>query len=390
MVSTSPPGPAPSVRATEETWGRVLATHYGLCRTRLLSEQQHFSRHFVVSGGSTGGFDGGGSAAGEGWGQRRYVLSRVRRLADHPPFPNQFVVLSALSAAGFAQVQRPCRTLTGADYVDRGTHYWCLRRYIDHDPHPDWSCPGMVARAARLLARVHMATAHPWPDRIGLARLEPENLAAFHWSATEYIDRLHLVLQGFDWGGWPAGLRDLLCRTADGLAGESAEVLGAARDIGLVGLCHQDYRPSNLLVRGGEIVAILDWDLARRDHQLYDMAVAALQFGRRQCVFPEVSLRLALQFVDAYLAARGRPRLRLQAPRIVPWMLRLAVLKRVLKGPRQSARDRLCLLRRIEGAELMLRQEPSVADALEPPAGALEPSVPDALGSTVAAARTPA
>lgn len=381
MVSTSPPGPTTSVRTTEETWGRVLATHYGLCHTRLLSEQQHFSLHYMVSGVS---------AADPCAGPRRYVLSRVRRLADHPPFPNQFVVVGTLSAAGFAQVHRPCRTLAGADYVDRGTHYWYLRRHIGHEPHPDWSCPQMVARAARLLARVHMTTAHPWPDRIGLARLDPDRLAAFHWSAVEYIERLDRTLRGFDWDGWPAGLRDLLRRTAEGLAGESAEVLGAARDLGLVGLCHQDYRPNNLLVRDGKIVAILDWDLARRDHQLYDMAVAALQFGRRQCLFPEASLRLALRFIDAYLAARGRPRLRLQAPRIVPWMLRLAVLKRVLKGPRQSARDRLCLLRRIEGAELLLRQEPSVADALEAPARALETSVPDAHGSAVAAARTPA
>lgn len=325
----------------DETWWRILATHYGLHRPRLLSERQHFSRHFVVAEGA-----------------RTYVLSEVRKLDRHPPFPDQFVAVSALAAEGFPQVHRPCRTLAGTYYVDRGTRYWFLRRYVEHEPEPDWSAPAMVDQAGRLLARLHRAGAHPWPDLVGLNRLDPERLDSFHWSATEYVDRLDRVLAGVDWTSWPAGLGERLRRTAREIAGEADGVLGRARELGLVGLCHQDYRPGNLLVRRGRIVAILDWDLARRDHQLYDMAVAALQFGRRQCLFPEVSLRLALRFIDVYLSTRGRPRLRVDEPALVPWMLRLAVLKRVFKGPRQSARDRMCLLRRIEGADLLLRSEP--------------------------------
>ena len=75
----------------------------------------------------------------------------------------------------------------------------------------------------------------------------------------------------------------------------------------MLSITHQDYRPANLRIWESKLATVWDFDMAVIDYSLYDVAFASLQFGGRECLFPEVSLDLAKQFVEAYIAATDKP-----------------------------------------------------------------------------------
>jgi len=113
------------------------------------------------------------------------------------------------------------------------------------------------------------------------------------------------------------------------LADAAPAVLDEVGRRGLVGLTHQDVRPVNCRVAGGVVVELWDWDLARLDCVLYDLAFSCLQFGP-ECLFPDVSLTLAQVFINAYTHAQQHPDLEQSIAELLPWFLRLVVLKRLL------------------------------------------------------------
>jgi len=323
-------------------WRRVAEQDYGLDAIAVLDERAHYHHHHFLA-----------ARPGPSWpvgAPGRFVLSRCEPDRLRLPFEHQFAILRAITRyADLAEVAMPRSTVGGDAFASRFGARWMLRDHIDHDPDPDWTRPDLVRRAARLLARLHDATAGAdLEDR--LPHLDPEKVHAFHWSVSEFSERLDRFTPPPD---------QLVTDTIEDLRKHADDVLNVTRGpLGLHGLTHQDFRPQNLLVAppgepdAGRIRAVIDWDLARRDDHLYDMALAALQFGDNRCLGAGADMELAGLFVDTYLSARGLGGLRASHPWLVPWMLRLVVVKRLLTNGPASTSHRIALLHRLAGSEI--------------------------------------
>lgn len=314
---------------------------YGLREVAMVDERAHYHHHRFLR-----------ARPGPAWpagAPDRFVLSRCEPDPLRLPYEHQFAILRAIDTdAPLPEVAMPRRTVHGEPFACRAGARWMLRDFVDHDPDPDWTAPDLVCQAARLLARLHDRTAAIGTDR--LPHLDPERVHAFHWSVSEFTERLGRITP-------PAN--QLVLDTIEELRKHAEDVLAASRgELGLHGLTHQDFRPQNLLVAppgaadAGRIRAVIDWDLARRDDHLYDMALAALQFGDNRCLGAHADMELAGLFVDTYLAARGLGDLRRSHPWLVPWMLRLVVVKRLLTNGPASAPHRIALLGRLTGSDI--------------------------------------
>lgn len=319
-------------------WRRVAEHDYGLRHVTELGERAHYHHHHFLT-----------ARPGPAWpagAPHRFVLSRCEPDPLRLPFEHQFAILTAITRhTGLPEVTMPRATVDGAPFATVDGARWMLRDHIDHDASPDWTRPALVGRAARLLALLHDATATTGADAF-LPHLDPDRVHAFHWSVQEFSDRIDRFTPPPD---------QLVEDTIEELRKHAGAVLAVTRgELALHGLTHQDFRPQNLLVapEGGHIRAVIDWDLARRDDHLYDMALAALQFGDNRCLGARADMELAGLFVDTYLAARGHPRLRREHPWLVPWMLRLVVVKRLLTNGPASTSHRVALLKRLVGSEI--------------------------------------
>ena len=122
-------------------------------------------------------------------------------------------------------------------------------------------------------------------------------------------------------------------------------------------ITHQDYRPANLRIWESKIATVWDFDMAVIDYSLYDVAFASLQFGGRECLFPEVSLDLAKQFVETYIATTDKPE-PIGEDGVLRWFLTVAVLRRLLLN--YHIPERIELLRRIAGWDWLNRIAPSL------------------------------
>ncbi|HKX14276.1 MAG TPA: phosphotransferase, partial [Propionibacteriaceae bacterium] len=96
-----------------------------------------------------------------------------------------------------------------------------------------------------------------------------------------------------------------------------------------VGVTHNDVFPGNVLVRGGQVAALLDWEEADIDWLVWDLASSLGPF----CSAPDGDLDVnAMQeFLDSYRGARGRvpPE---EDDLIVP-LLRVKRILEVLRAP---------------------------------------------------------
>jgi len=217
-----------------------------------------------------------------------------------------------------------------------------LKPFSEQTP-TDWSDPTMVAEAARLLAAMHAAADRT--PREGFAFAEGA-LHPFHWDSLSWAGQMDRIWQArFQKDAISpqdlAYLESVVARVA--LGQPAVERLAAGNRLRWT-LTHQDFRPANICCREGRIAEVWDWDLARIDLALYDVAFAALQFGGRECLFSDVSLVLADTFICTYLECRADDAAAMA--KVLPWFLEMCVLKRILMN--WHVVDRIRLLRKID------------------------------------------
>lgn len=67
---------------------------------------------------------------------------------------------------------------------------------------------------------------------------------------------------------------------------------------------HGDYRAANILCRGDKIAAVLDFEEARVDHPVCELALAAVLLGTRFHDWGPVSARTRATFLTGYESVR--------------------------------------------------------------------------------------
>jgi len=302
------------------SWKEVAEAHYGLRAPLLWQWKKTYSTHYFIRSGAGA-----------------YVLSRVRKEARRPPFADQFTAIATLRAGGFDLAHLPRRTRDGGLYVEGAQAYWYLRDYIPQPGPVRWD-ERLVAHAAVTLARLHRAGRAPagHPRRGRADGLDP-----FHWPVADAVRGLPMLLPRLDLVPLRPSERRYVRDIARRLGDRAAATLRDATTLGLSGLTHHDFRPDNIVVRDARIAAVLDWDRTTLDHQLFDVAFAALQFGNRQCLFPGADLALARRFVSAYVHSRFTGPAADEALRATSWMMLFVVVRRLLVGGQERARLRL-------------------------------------------------
>ncbi|WP_431913093.1 phosphotransferase [Micromonospora carbonacea] len=148
----------------------------------------------------------------------------------------------------------------------------------------DTTDPGQVRAAGAVLARLQDAlAAYPHAERFTTPTVASPPLTQ---QITEWLDTRAAPL--------PATARDAL----RGL------VAGAPPDRLPRQLVHFDFRSANVLCADGEITAVLDFEEARHDHRLVDLARATVLLGTRYHDWGPVPPEVQAQFLAGYQAVR--------------------------------------------------------------------------------------
>lgn len=332
----------------EHDWALVAARYFRLHRCELSGHLKHRKDHYVLR------------AKGDRW-----LLSTARLDDRRLPLDWQFIAIQALSDAGFEQVRLPEKAVDGSLYALHQTNWWTLRCFTPGDRRVDWEDDAVVTDAAGTLAAMHDAAGRARPTLSAAVR-DPDSLDPFHWSVDDVLHQLDKLLRHFRARHDREQTRSL-GRAVERLTDDAPAIVREAYQHGLVGLTHQDFRRANLRVHQRRIKEVWDWDLARVDHTLYDVAFGCLQFMGQDCLGAPAGwerrhrpVQLALGFVREYVA-RTPQRLRELVPRLLPWYLRYAIVKRILVG--NSTYDRLALLRQVERSPLV--NQAAITAALE-------------------------
>ena len=140
--------------------------------------------------------------------------------------------------------------------------------------------PGQVRVAGAVLARLQDAlAAYPHAERIATPTVESQPLAQ---RVTDWLDTHAEHL--------PAAARDTLRR----------QIAIAPPDRLPRQLVHFDFRSANILCADGEITAVLDFEEARYDHPLVELARAMTLLGTRYHNWGPVPVEVHTQFLAGY------------------------------------------------------------------------------------------
>jgi homoserine kinase type II len=159
----------------------------------------------------------------------------------------------------------------------------CLQREIEGDL-LDTADPAQVRAAGAVLARLQDALAtYPGADRIAAlgGPSHPLTVRVTYWldSAAEHV---------------PVAARDAL----RGL------VADAPPDRLPTQLLHHDFRSANVLCAGAEVAAVIDFEEARIDHRVVELARAAVLLGTRFRNWGPVSSDVRTGFLAGYQSVR--------------------------------------------------------------------------------------
>lgn len=141
-----------------------------------------------------------------------------------------------------------------------------------------------VREAGAVLARLHDVLA-TYPDADRLPGLVPP-AAPLEDKVTEWLDTApdHV----------PGRARDVLRRMA----------VNAASDSLPTQLVHGDFRSANVLCIGSEVAAVIDFEEARLDHRIVELARSAVLLGTRFHDWGPVSSQVRAALLDGYQSVR--------------------------------------------------------------------------------------
>jgi homoserine kinase type II len=176
-------------------------------------------------------------------------------------------------------VSPPVPALDGRLQVEASGASMCLQRPIDGEL-LDVSGLDRVRCAGAVLARLHAELSkYPHSDELsGLsAPTEPLSAQIAGWLARAP-------------GHVPPGALSAL----------RLLVANAPSDPLPIQLVHGDYRSANILCRGNEIAAVIDFEEARFDHRIVELARSAVLLGTRFHHWGPVSAQVRTVFLDGY------------------------------------------------------------------------------------------
>ncbi|MEV4314836.1 phosphotransferase [Actinocrispum sp. NPDC049592] len=173
-------------------------------------------------------------------------------------------------------VSAPVPALDGRLQVEAGGVSMGLQREIKGEL-LDIAEPGQVRAAGAVLARLQEAlAAYPDADRIAGPSL-PLTARVTGWldSAAEHVSAM----------------------ARDALRGLLA---GAPPDPLPIQLGHHDFRSANILCAAGEVVAVIDFEEARADHRIIELARAAVLLGTRFRDWGPTTAEVRADFLAGY------------------------------------------------------------------------------------------
>ncbi len=180
-------------------------------------------------------------------------------------------------------VSAPVRSLDGRVQAEVDGVSMCLQRVIQGDL-LNVDDAEQVQAAGAILARLHHAlAAYPDADQVAPPEGRSKPLAA---RVTDWLDSAS--------GRVPEAARDAL----RGL------VADAPADRPPMQLIHGDFRSSNVLCAGRAIAAVIDFEEARRDHCIDEVARSAVMLGTRFRDWGPVSAEVRTMFLAGYQSVR--------------------------------------------------------------------------------------
>jgi homoserine kinase type II len=180
-------------------------------------------------------------------------------------------------------VSAPLPALDGRLQIEVDGASMCLQHEIEGDL-LDTADPDQVRAAGAVLARLQDAlAAYPDTDRVAALAGPSVPLAA---RVTGWLD---------------SGAAQVPATARDTLRGLVAD---APADRLPTQLVHRDFRSANILCAGVEVAAVIDFEEARLDHRVVELARSAVMLGTRYRNWGPVSAEVRAGFLAGYRSVR--------------------------------------------------------------------------------------
>ncbi|HEX2142120.1 MAG TPA: phosphotransferase, partial [Candidatus Limnocylindria bacterium] len=246
------------------------------------------------------------------------IIKRYRASVDDPAIAGEHSVLLELGRRCF-----PAPRLVGGPSGETlvrhaGERYAAFEALEGYQPaHALLSLPGAARRLARDAGR-SLAALHSALDRFAPSGTNPDGLS---WPDGGRVRPVDWYLERLSAATGGRGLDpDEQRRAGERLAALETELPARLPRRAVI---HGDYGPYNLLVRPGEPLVVTDFELARLDWSLTDLATALPRFAANRF---GLSHRRALAFLDGYTAVIP---LSEEERRLIPQVLEYLSLRRV-------------------------------------------------------------
>ena len=221
-------------------------------------------------------------------GSGRYVLTRHRQHGQQPGRVEfQLNFLEHLRGNDFPTAQVVKSNRGGSLFIDDNGMPWSLSTYVEGSPF-NFQCMGQVREAARRLAEFHTIAESFQGEEFKVGYYRP------------FRDRWIHALEN------QSALQELLPESREFAALRQRDLSILSEwplerfDRLPVGWTHGDYHGRNMVFRGAELCALLDFDDVAREPLVWDVANAVYMFGREARGSFLIRPLVARTFLDVY------------------------------------------------------------------------------------------